>query len=366
MPSKSAAACFERRVGAIRLLEEPFDFWSGANRRAMRAARRKRRDRSAGLIASPACFAKRSDVRLPRAALGLDVLEARARLLVRAAAGSDGLRVGAGRLVVVPLVLEHVAELEEEAAGAQVVLHALELELAELLDHVQLPEVPVDRAGVLERLDERGIQLVGVLEVLERLHARRGTSSRARDRAEGGTAPSRRCSSRHRRSLSRAPRPGFASRGRSRGTKNAPEGPWTPSVVDQPVDDRVPRRTALRCRAEDRSWSRLLGEQRYQRERASESPVFEEIRRPSPSHGAPRPDAPAVRLRGLPTPADGSGAALLKVPAELRRELLRDCALIRVPRARRHPCRPSSGTPEARSSPRSSAGGSRSRRRPRR
>jgi hypothetical protein len=48
----------------------------------------------------------------------------------------------------------------------------LELELEELLHHVELPEVPVDGPGRLEALGERGIELVRVLKVLERLHAR--------------------------------------------------------------------------------------------------------------------------------------------------------------------------------------------------
>ena len=66
---------------------------------------------------------------------------------------------------------DHLRRNEERARHAAV-LHALELELDELLDHVELAEVPVDPARRLEALPERGVQLVGVLEVLERLHAR--------------------------------------------------------------------------------------------------------------------------------------------------------------------------------------------------
>src|SRR5262249_51701353 len=81
-------------------------------------------------------------------------------------------RVRRRRLVEVADVDQHVAELRDELRRVRSVGLRLQLQLEELLDHVQLPEVPVDEARRLEALDERGVQLVGVLEMLQRLDAR--------------------------------------------------------------------------------------------------------------------------------------------------------------------------------------------------
>ena len=110
-------------------------------------------------------------MRLPRAALGLHVLEARARLGALAVARRERTRVRARRLVVVAEIAEHVAELDEQRGRLRSILVRAQLQLEELLHHVQLAERPVDRARRFEALCERWIQLVRVLEVLQRFHA---------------------------------------------------------------------------------------------------------------------------------------------------------------------------------------------------
>ena len=64
---------------------------------------------------------------------------------------------------------QHVPELDQELGCLRPLRRVLQLELQQPLDHVDLAEVPVDRARVLQRLQQRWVQLVGVLEVLERL-----------------------------------------------------------------------------------------------------------------------------------------------------------------------------------------------------
>src|SRR5262249_50277893 len=51
-------------------------------------------------------------------------------------------------------------------------LDGLQLQLEELLNHVQLAEIPIDAARLRERFEERRVQLVGILEVLEGFDAR--------------------------------------------------------------------------------------------------------------------------------------------------------------------------------------------------
>jgi len=60
------------------------------------------------------------------------------------------------------------AELEEKLARLRSVLDRAQLQLEELLHHVQLAEAPIHGARCLEALCERRIELVRVLEVLQR------------------------------------------------------------------------------------------------------------------------------------------------------------------------------------------------------
>ena len=75
------------------------------------------------------------------------------------------------RFFPVALVAEHVAQLDQQRARAGAVAPGLQLQLEELLDHVELAETPVDAPRGLEALDQRRVELVRVLKVLERLHA---------------------------------------------------------------------------------------------------------------------------------------------------------------------------------------------------
>jgi hypothetical protein len=83
--------------------------------------------------------------------------------------GLERLRVRFHRSAVVAEIPEHVAELGEESARSRSIA-VLELQLEQLLDHVELAELPVDLASFGQRIDERRIELESVLEVLERLH----------------------------------------------------------------------------------------------------------------------------------------------------------------------------------------------------
>ena len=109
---------------------------------------------------------------LPRTTLGLHVLEACACVSALAFARRERACVGARRFVVVAEIAEHVAELDEQCARLRPVLDRAQLQLEELLHHVQLPERPVDRSRGLQALGKRGVQLVGILEMLESFDAR--------------------------------------------------------------------------------------------------------------------------------------------------------------------------------------------------
>ncbi len=109
---------------------------------------------------------------LCRPSLDLRVLEASARLGVLSAACAQGARVRRGSLFPVALIAKDVGQLDQQGAGPRAVTAGLELQLEELLDHVQLAEAPVDAPGGLEALDQRRVELVRVLKVLERLHPR--------------------------------------------------------------------------------------------------------------------------------------------------------------------------------------------------
>src|SRR6202034_1693967 len=105
------------------------------------------------------------------ACLHLSVREARAGFGILASGRSEAPRVRGRGSLPIALVAEDVAELEQERACSRTFGIGLELQIEELLNHVQLAEVPVDVASGFQALDEGGVELVGVLEMLERLHA---------------------------------------------------------------------------------------------------------------------------------------------------------------------------------------------------
>ncbi len=141
---------------------------------AARDARRAQEDASLALrvLRVVRRAQQRGDVLLPRSGFHLHVGEARACLGALASARAQAARIRRRGLLPITKVAEHVAELEEQLTGARPVRAGLELQLEELLHHVELAEIPVHAPGGLEALDERGIEFVRVLEVLERLHAR--------------------------------------------------------------------------------------------------------------------------------------------------------------------------------------------------
>ena len=164
-----AAAWLVRRIGLVGAAEEAFYV---ARREAPGHARgaheqaRSRRRVSGGI----GLLDERGDVALPGAVVGLCIAEAGSRLLAVAAGGAEGTRVRRGRFLIVAGVGQDIAELEAERGSERPVLRGLELHLQELLDHVDLAEPPVDRARLLQRFDQRGVELERVLEVLQRLH----------------------------------------------------------------------------------------------------------------------------------------------------------------------------------------------------
>jgi len=110
-------------------------------------------------------------VLLPGGGLHLNVGEATAGFRVLPAGHAQASGVGRCGLLQVSLIREHVAKLEEQRARARAVGPCLQLELEELLDHVQLAQVPVDAASRGQALDQPRIELVRVLEVLQRFDA---------------------------------------------------------------------------------------------------------------------------------------------------------------------------------------------------
>ncbi len=155
-----------RRVGGV---HEPLELVRGEATRDARGAQEHAGFRSGRELRRRANQVR--DVGLPRPALDLHVLEARARERCARAAlrCAEALRVRGRRAVVVAGVAKHVAELEQQLGAARA-LERLELELEELLHHVQLAEIPVDGARAREALRHRRIQLERVLEVLQGLH----------------------------------------------------------------------------------------------------------------------------------------------------------------------------------------------------
>ena len=176
--SRLAHRAFEERGGllrewicGVRLLENVEDVVGREATRDARGAQQEAALRCViGLVLRS--FRELRDVRLPRAALGLHVLEVGARFGARAVARRERTRVRARRLVVVAEIAEHVAELDEERGRLRSILVRAQLQLEELLHHVQLAERPVHRASRFEALSQRWIQLVRVLKVLQRFHTR--------------------------------------------------------------------------------------------------------------------------------------------------------------------------------------------------
>jgi len=107
---------------------------------------------------------------LPLVVAELGVLEQLPRGRRSALRRLQGARVGLARAIPVVLIPEHVAELAEQGARRRPA-RVLELQLVQLLHHVELAELPVDRTRLGERLDERRVLLEGVLEVLQGLDA---------------------------------------------------------------------------------------------------------------------------------------------------------------------------------------------------
>ncbi|MFT3771955.1 MAG: hypothetical protein QM820_41645 [Minicystis sp.] len=157
-----------RRIGPVRAGQEPLDLGRGeplGDARRPQVEPRARRPRGAfGLLD------QRREVRLEAALVDLRVAEPGARVLALAAGGAERLRVGGGRLLPVAGVAEHVAELDEQLGRHGLLLGVLQLQLEELLHHVDLAEAPVDVASLAQRVEQRRVELVRVLEVLQRAH----------------------------------------------------------------------------------------------------------------------------------------------------------------------------------------------------
>src|SRR5579872_2284269 len=111
-------------------------------------------------------------MRLPRFGLHLEVLETSTGLGIVSPTRGQAPRIGGRGSLPVSLVGKNVTQLEEELACVLSFRPRLELELKELLDHVQLTEVPVDAPRRGEALRESWVQLVCVLEVLQSFDAR--------------------------------------------------------------------------------------------------------------------------------------------------------------------------------------------------
>ena len=78
--------------------------------------------------------------------------------------------IGIRSALVVTQIAVHVPELAIQRADNGGVLGVLQLQLQQLLDHVELAELPIDQTCLGQGFHQRGIQLVRVLEVLECLH----------------------------------------------------------------------------------------------------------------------------------------------------------------------------------------------------
>jgi hypothetical protein len=109
---------------------------------------------------------------VPGAGVDLEILESGACFGVIPRGRPERFGVGGRRLFPLSLVAKNVSELEQERACGFPVGGGLQLQLEELLDHVQLSETPVDVARRLEAFGQRRIELVGILKMLESFDAR--------------------------------------------------------------------------------------------------------------------------------------------------------------------------------------------------
>ncbi len=156
------------RIALVGAGEQPLDV---TRREALGHARRAQVQAPARLVIGGRVrgVEQRRHVIVPGVRVDLHVGEAGPRLLAGADRSAERARIDRRGLLVVPRVREHVAELEQQRGGEGIVLDHLELELEELLDHVHLPQAPVDAPRVPQRREQLGAELEGVLEVLERL-----------------------------------------------------------------------------------------------------------------------------------------------------------------------------------------------------
>ncbi len=81
------------------------------------------------------------------------------------------LRVSFCGALVLAHVTKDVAEFAEQRALHARVRSALQLQLQQLLHHVELAQLPINRTRFTQRVEQRRIELVRVLKVLQRSHA---------------------------------------------------------------------------------------------------------------------------------------------------------------------------------------------------
>ena len=157
------------RIGGVCLPEHPLGLGGGEALDDARGAQEKATTPRAHLLVRRPQETR--DVLLPGTVGGLNVGHATGSLGARPVTRREGSGVRRPRALVVSGIAQHIAELEKERRRARPLLRRLQLELDELLHHIQLAEIPVNPARRFQALDERRVELVGVLEVLERLHA---------------------------------------------------------------------------------------------------------------------------------------------------------------------------------------------------
>ena len=163
-----------------------------------RAARRNNRFLVALFFSLCAARSSFADVVLPRVGVDLDILQATLRALASLVLSRRWPREGCARkvaaaLLVVSEVVDDVAEGEEERAGVGPVRQRLELELEELLHHVQLAQVPVHAPRGTSRFSIRpGFSLYASWKCFSALTPARNFVSRTRPRRRWNPPLSRR------------------------------------------------------------------------------------------------------------------------------------------------------------------------------
>ncbi len=155
-----------RRISRVRLRQNAFVLTRrkalgdprGADERIGLGCSRRRLVRGAQQLA---------DTVLPICGAGLHVCQTLACVGRLALGALQRFGICLRRAVVVTGVAQHVAELTEQRDARRAILCALQLQLEQLLNHVQLAELPVDAARFAERFDQRWVELERVLKVLE-------------------------------------------------------------------------------------------------------------------------------------------------------------------------------------------------------